>query len=174
MALNIKNRAGPEPRPIIAIKAVEKGVNQTPFFFGLRGHQPVHAESVKVRTMTEQAFYPDRQELDAYGKGGFRFAEFSHKGSVLILPSGIYGWQYSKVQDVDASAFELVFKEDTKPEFLLFGTGEEQSFPSLSLQKAFIDAKIGLEVMDTGAAARTFNILFAEGRNIAAALIAVD
>lgn len=124
--------------------------------------------------MAQQAFYPERQEIDAYGNGGFRFSEFSHKGSVLILPSGIYAWPYDDMSAVDGAAFRLVFEEELRPEFLLLGTGAGQIFPETGILKAFIEAKIGLEVMDTGAAARTFNILFAEGRNIAAALLAVD
>ena len=52
--------------------------------------------------MTGQAaFYPGRAPIDAYGNGGFRFAEMSHRGSLLCLPSGIYGWDYLK--DLDAN-----------------------------------------------------------------------
>lgn len=124
--------------------------------------------------MTKEAYYPEPQELDAYGNGGFRFGEFSHKGSLLILPSGIYGWPHRFFQDINPAAFDQLFAETPPPEFLILGTGQSQLFPNLLLQRAFIEAGIGLEVMDTGAAARTYNILFGEGRNVAAALLAVD
>ncbi len=124
--------------------------------------------------MSKEAFYPQAVELEAYGKGGFRFADMSHKGSLLILRSGIYSWDYTSFNQVDAGAFASLFKEAEQTEFLVFGTGEQQVFPSLALRQAFIEANLGLEVMDTGAAARTYNILQAEGRSIAAALIAVD
>ncbi|MEM9360380.1 MAG: MTH938/NDUFAF3 family protein, partial [Pseudomonadota bacterium] len=65
--------------------------------------------------------------------------------------------------------------EDLKaPEFLLLGTGRKQHFPTPELRAAFAEAGIGLEAMNTGAACRTYNVLLAEGRPVAAALIAVD
>ncbi len=120
------------------------------------------------------AYYPEAVELNAYGNGGFRFADMSHKGSLLILPTGIYGWDYSDASQINQEAFQPVFDAADTVEFLLFGTGAQQLFPSMDIRKAFIDADIGLEVMDTGAAARTYNVLQAEGRSIAAALIAVE
>ena len=124
--------------------------------------------------MTDDACYPEAVELDAYGNGGFRFADMSHTGSLLILRSGVYAWDYSSFDEVDEAAFERLFQETTKPEFLIFGTGDVQRFPSKGLKQRFIEEGIGLEVMDTGAAARTYNVLQAEGRAIACALIAVD
>ena len=123
--------------------------------------------------MSDDRCFPEAVELDAYGNGGFRFAEMSHKGSILILPSGIYGWGYSSFEEVDLAAFETLFNEEAPPEFLIFGTGDRQKFPSPELRAAFEAAGIGLEVMDTGAAARTYNVLIAEERQVAAALIAV-
>lgn len=124
--------------------------------------------------MGVQPCYPEKVELDAYGNGGFRFADMSHVGSLLILPSGVYAWPFSTFDDVDVAAFQLLFEEAEQTEFLIFGTGERQCFPGSEITKAFIEAKIGLEVMDTGAAARTYNVLQAEGRAVAAALLAVE
>lgn len=120
------------------------------------------------------AFFPEPVEIDSYGNGGFRFGEMSHKGSLLILPSGVYGWSVTAFEEVDAAAFKLLFEETSEVSFLLFGTGANQQFPASPLKEAFLTANIGLEVMDTGAAARTFNLLLSEGRAVAAALIAVD
>ena len=57
------------------------------------------------------------------------------------------------------------------PELLLLGTGERQRFPAPGLLRPLIEARIGFEVMDLPAACRTFNILMAEGRLVAAALL---
>ena len=124
--------------------------------------------------MTLDAYYPEPIELEAYGNGGFRFGDMSHKGSLLILSSGIYGWPYGSFEDVTIDSFKALFDEAERHEFLIFGTGETQKFPGVEFKGAFIEAGLGLEVMDTGAAARTYNVLQAEGRKVAAALIAVD
>lgn len=57
------------------------------------------------------------------------------------------------------------------PEIVLLGTGARQRFPHPRLYRTLIDAGIGVEVMDSGAAARTYNIIAAEGRRVAAAFI---
>ncbi|MBO6548479.1 MAG: hypothetical protein JJ964_02520 [Rhizobiales bacterium] len=124
--------------------------------------------------MTHDAYYPEPLELEAYGNGGFRFGEMSHKGSLLILQSGIHGWDVSDFEEVRPINFQALFDDASSHEFLIFGTGETQRFPSRDLKEAFIEAGLGLEVMDTGAAARTYNVLISEGRKVAAALIAVD
>jgi uncharacterized protein len=125
--------------------------------------------------MTERsARYPGRAPIDAYGNGGFRFANMSHRGSILCLPSGVYAWPVSAPADLDADAFAPVFAERDQLAVLLLGTGRHQIMPDATLQRAFMDVNIALEAMDTGAAARTYNVLLAEGRPLGAALIAVD
>ena len=121
-----------------------------------------------------EARYPGQAPIDAYGNGGFRFAEMSHRGSLLCLPSGIYGWEAGSGDGLSASDLGRALAELKSPDFLLLGTGEKQHFPSPDLRAAFDDAGIGLEAMNTGAACRTYNVLLAEGRPVAAALIAVD
>jgi len=120
------------------------------------------------------AHFPSPVPIDAYGNGGFRFADMSHKGSLLILPSGIYGWEIGGASRLAPKCFQAVFDESDDIEFLLLGTGQTQKFPTSELREAFLKKGIGLEVMDTGAACRTFNVLLAEARAVAAALIAVD
>lgn len=121
-----------------------------------------------------QAHYPYQAPIDAYGDGGFRFADMSHRGSILCLPSGIYGWDVSSAEQLDVASFARVFADKDRIEFLLLGTGRTQVFPSPELRNAFAAAGLGLEPMDTGAACRTYNVLLAEHRRVAAALIAVD
>ena len=120
------------------------------------------------------ARYPGRAPIDAYGNGGFRFADMSHRGSILCLPSGIYAWPATNAEQLDAAAFAPVFAEREKLGLVILGTGRRQVLPGPELRRAFVDVNIALEAMDTGAAARTYNVLLAEGRPLGAALIAVD
>lgn len=117
---------------------------------------------------------PRRAALDAYGNGGFRFAEMSHRGSLLCLPSGMWAWPVRSAAEIDAAALAPVIAEGTIIEFLLLGTGTELVPPVSAVREALATAHIRLEVMSTGAAARTYNVLLAEERAIAAALIAVE
>ena len=120
-----------------------------------------------------QQYFPGRAPIDAYGNGGFRFADMSHRGSLLLLPSGIYGWDIAAPSQLTLASFSAVLAERDAFEFLLLGTGAAQVFPHPGIRRAFEDAGLGLEIMSTGAAARTFNVLLAEKRAVAAALLAV-
>ena len=120
------------------------------------------------------ARYPGRAPIDAYGNGGFRFAGMSHRGSLLCLPSGIYAWPLAQAGAIDAGSLAPVLAEKDALDLLLLGTGPRQELPSGALRGVFMEAGIGLEAMDTGAACRTYNVLLGERRPVAAALIAVD
>ena len=118
--------------------------------------------------------YPGRASIDAYGNGGFRFADLSHRGSLLMVPSGIYAWEISEINNLTKISLERVLVERDDIDFLLLGTGRKQELPPESVREAFERADMGLEYMDTGAACRTYNVLLAEQRAVAAALIAVE
>ena len=120
-----------------------------------------------------EAHFPGRPPLDAYGDGGFRFADMSHRGSILCLPDGIWAWPVGAPQDITAESLERVFAAKGVELFML-GTGKQPWLMPEALRWRFRDARIGLEVTPTGPAVRTYNILFAEGRRVGAALIAVD
>ena len=121
-----------------------------------------------------EAHYPGRVPIDAYGNGGFRFAGMSHRGSLLLVPSGVYGWPVTRFDQVDMACLARVVDEAAAIEILLMGCGPEMRRPSASVRTGLADLGISVEVMATGPAARTFNVLLAEDRAIAAALIAVD
>ena len=123
---------------------------------------------------TQSARYPGRAPIDAYGNGGFRFAEMSHRGSILCLPSGIYAWPPTEPGKLEPAAFAPVLAEKSALGLLLLGTGRSQQFPDPEVRRAFTEAGVALEVMSTGAACRTYNVLLAEGRPAGAALLAVD
>ena len=118
------------------------------------------------------AHYPGRAPVDTYGNGGFRFAEMSHKGSILCLPSGIYGWAAVTPQDFNIGIFQRVFDESGL-ELLLVGTGQDLVPLPVDLLDHLSEKGIRADSMSTGAAARTFNVLLAEGRSVGAALLAV-
>lgn len=119
------------------------------------------------------AHFPRPTPIDAYGNGGFRFAGMSHRGSLLILPSGIYGWAVPDSGSLTVAALDQVIAERENIGFLLLGMGVAMRRPDPEVRRAFEAAGVGLEPMDTGAACRTFNVLLAERRPVAAALIAV-
>ncbi len=124
--------------------------------------------------VSSEARFPQQTAIEAYGNGGFRFAGMSHRGSLLCLPSGLYEWDANDVASLSPEHFARVFAEAGRIGFLLLGVGRTAAMPSPLIRKALEDAGVGLEVMDTGAAARTYNVLLAEGRPLAAALIAVE
>jgi len=120
-------------------------------------------------------FYPGQVPVDAYGNGGFRFADMSHRGSILCLPSGILAWDIEGQDEINLKInYEHVVSEAEQIEILLLGTGVKQIFPQGDTRLFFENAGVQLEAMDTGAACRTYNVLLAEQRRVAAALIAVD
>jgi uncharacterized protein len=118
--------------------------------------------------------YPGRAPIDAYGNGGFRFAGMSHRGSILCLPSSILAWDAATIADVTPALIPLLQEEGATGGVLLLGTGRSPVFPDPHVLSAFRAAGLWLEVMDTGAAARTYNVLLAEEREVSAALLAVD
>ncbi len=118
------------------------------------------------------AHFPGRAPIDSYGDGGFRFAEMSHRGSILCLPSGIYGWVAQTTADLTIANFDRVLGEE-EVELVLVGTGDDLRPISQALRDRLAQKGIRAEPMSTGAAARTFNVLLAEGRAVAAALLAV-
>ena len=121
------------------------------------------------------AHFPDRAPIDAYGNGGFRFADMSHRGGILCLPSGIHAWDAADITtDLTAKHFVRIFDESAAIEILLVGTGESLVVLPEDLRQDLRDRQIMADPMSTGAAVRTFNVLLSENRAVAAALFAVD
>jgi uncharacterized protein len=118
------------------------------------------------------ARFPGRAPIEAYGNGGFRFAGMSHRGSILCLPSGIRAWE--PAHPLDIASLEPALAEKGALDLLILGTGQRQELPAAEVRRAFTAAGVSLEIMDTGAACRTYNVLLAEGRPVGAALIAID
>jgi uncharacterized protein len=117
---------------------------------------------------------PRAAAIDACGKGGFRFAGMSHRGSLLCLPHGIWASAVASVGEIGVADLSLVFAPETVIDHFLIGAGKDPVAIPQSLRDAFRERHIALEAMTTGAAVRTYNILLEERRRIGALLVAVD
>jgi uncharacterized protein len=117
---------------------------------------------------------PRPAPIDAHGGGGFRFAGMSHRGSLLCLPDGIWAWPVTTSAALDDAAFALVFARAGELDFFILGTGSERWMPRESLRARFRAVHISLEVMTTGPAVRTYNVMLLESRRVGAGLIAVE
>lgn len=124
--------------------------------------------------IVREAHFPGRAPIEAYGNGGFRFADMSHRGSILCLPSGIYGWEPTDADSLSIGDFGRVLAEADAIEILLVGTGKSLVPLAPGLRARLRENGIACDPMSSGAAVRTYNILLAEERAVAAVLIAVE
>ena len=105
-----------------------------------------------------------------YGENYVTVNQRRFEKSLIVLPDSlIEEWEPANVGALNSEHFEAILR--LAPEIVLLGTGSTFHFPHPRLTRALAEAQIGLEVMDTFAACRTYNILMAEGRKVAAALI---
>jgi uncharacterized protein len=120
-----------------------------------------------------QGYVPGRHRIDDYGNGGFRFADMSHRGSILALPTGVRAVAQTSWKEIDAAAIDLALAEGGGIDLLIVGTGKDLMPIASPLRAKLRDAGVGCETMATGAAVRTYNMLLDEGRQVGALLIAV-
>jgi uncharacterized protein len=112
----------------------------------------------------------DGNVFTGHGDGYVRIGDTDYRENLLVTPGQL-------INDWAPGGFDALSESDfaalaaLKPEVALFGTGTTMRFPHPRLTRALTDAGIGLEVMDTPAACRTYNILAAEGRRVAAAIL---
>jgi uncharacterized protein len=106
----------------------------------------------------------------AYAPGHIRIGDRDIATSVIVTAAElIEPWRPRRIAELEAADLEPVVA--LAPDVLLIGTGARQVFPAPALFAALHAARIGFEVMDTGAACRTYNVLVAEERRVAAALL---
>ncbi|MCL4105348.1 UNVERIFIED_CONTAM: hypothetical protein GTU68_055479 [Idotea baltica] len=110
--------------------------------------------------------YSDARPVDGYGPGFFRIAGKVYEGDLLILPGGVSAW--SGYDDPGA-----VVKVADQIDVLFVGTGAEIVPIPAAFRSVLEDAGLGVEIMNTPSACRTYNVLLSEGRRIGLALIAV-
>jgi uncharacterized protein len=116
---------------------------------------------------------PRSAPIDAYGKGGFAFADMSHRGSLLCLPDAIWAWDVVKPEQIDRYSLQRVFDAANSIDTLIVGTGTNMWVPPAELRAALRAVRVVLDAMQTGPAIRIYNIMMGERRRVAAALIAV-
>lgn len=110
--------------------------------------------------------------INSYERGSIVIGEEQFVSSLIITPSiVINNWPPQTFTDIATHHIEQII--ELKPELILLGTGSKQHFPDADLLLGTAILNIGFEVMDTGAACRSYNILLQEGRNVAAALIMI-
>lgn len=122
---------------------------------------------------TPDAHLPRQVPIDGYGRWSFHFAGMASEGSILALPSGIHAWAARVPADVDAAALAPVIVQSAGIELLLIGTGLDPWPVPDALRWRLRDVGISVDAMPTRAAASTYNVLLAEGRAVAAALLAL-
>lgn len=114
-----------------------------------------------------------RPVINAYGQGGFRVSGVSYGGSVLILPDRAEALAVSAVGELTVAHIAPLTGAEIRPELLLIGCGRSIAPLTVAVKQELAAHRIGVELMDTGAACRTYHVLAAEQRRVAAVLIAI-
>ena len=117
----------------------------------------------------------DGYSIQSYAPGQVVINGVAYGHSLVVLPERVFptwGPGSGSVPDLAVDHFEALAQMDR--EIVLLGTGRRQHFPSPNLYRCLIEQGVGLEIMDTAAACRTYNILVAESRRVAAALLMIE
>jgi len=112
---------------------------------------------------------PDHYRFTGYGAGYVTVNHVRYERSVLVSPQAVSDWPVTAFQALAAGDFGFI--GELQAEVVLVGTGSVQRFPPPALARSLAATGIGVEVMDTRAACRTYNILAAEGRRVVAAIL---
>jgi uncharacterized protein len=122
----------------------------------------------------EAPHLPYPVSIDAYGNGGFRFGNMSHRGSLLCLPDGIWAWPVRNASELTEAALAPVFERAQAIDLFLIGAGRDPYALPAALRARFRALSIVVDCLGTGPAAQTYNILLGERRRVGAGLIAVE
>jgi uncharacterized protein len=114
---------------------------------------------------------PDQgqQLITGYGADYVAVNKVRYEASVVVSPQGVVEWPVERFDALAPAHFGFIAGQ--RPEIVIFGTGRMQRFPPPALARELAKSGVGIEVMDTGAACRTYNILAAEGRKVVAAIL---
>ncbi len=120
-------------------------------------------------------FLPGRHNVEGYGARAFRFGGMSHRGSILITPSGVTAIAATKPSEITLDMLApLLAEPQGAVELVLLGMGADIAAAPPALREGLRAHSLRFEVMATGPAARTFNVLADEERRVAAVLLAVE
>lgn len=112
-----------------------------------------------------------QQIIQSYAAGVFRISGVSYEGAVLVSPIDTLPWDVPSFEALTIEHFTPLFEEAAHIDVVLLGTGAKMEFFSPALRQALREKGLSVDVMDTGAACRTYNVLMAEGRRVVAALL---
>ena len=124
-------------------------------------------------SVAPHGYVPGRHRIDDYGNGGFRFADMSHRGSIMALPTGVRAIAPAAWNEIDVQTIDQALAGSGGIDILIVGTGKDLMPIPSALRARLREAGVGCETMSTGAAVRTYNMLVDEGRLVGALLIAV-
>jgi uncharacterized protein len=110
-----------------------------------------------------------RQLFSGYGPGYVAVNSVRYERNVLVSPEAVVEWPVRGFETLAAADFAFI--REAQPEIVILGTGTTQRFLPPELARALAASVAGVEVMDTKAACRTYNILVAEGRKVVAAIL---
>ena len=126
-------------------------------------------------TQKYDGLIPGSHEIESFGAGGFRFADMSHRGSILVLPTGIRAWDVTSPAEITFDSLKAVLDEPAGSiELLLIGTGAQLLPIRPDIRTRLKEAGIGVDPMASAHAVATYNILLSEKRLVAAAVLAVS
>ena len=111
----------------------------------------------------------DRQVIESYGAEGFRVSGIVHQGAILVLPRASFAWPVAAMAEISLDNLAPILGGELR--VLLLGCGRRMLPVPSALRQALRQREIVIDPMDTGAACRTYNILLAEDRQVAAALL---
>ena len=110
-----------------------------------------------------------RQLFSGYGSGYVAVNSVRYERNVLVSPAAVVEWPVGDFETLTPADFAFI--REVQPEIVILGTGARQRFPPPELARALAASGAGVEVMDTKAACRTYNILVAEDRKVMAAIL---
>lgn len=110
-----------------------------------------------------------KNQIKRYSAGAVYVNEQSYSKSILVMPEHLSSWHITSLSELTVE--DIVNLANLQPEIIILGTGSTLEFPAAEICYALSPQKIGLEIMDTGAACRTYAVLTSEHRNVLAALI---
>lgn len=104
-----------------------------------------------------------------YGEGFVAVKNQRYTSSLVIFPDLLESWPVASLDELTADHFDIFASR--KPDVLILGTGAKQQFPSVQLRRELAKRKLQLDVMDTPAACRTYNLLVSEDRDVGACVL---
>ncbi len=111
------------------------------------------------------------QYIRSYGPGRFMISDREWQSPVLVTPTVTHPWTIMRAEDLSLDSLAPLREAAVPTELLVLGCGARAVFVMPEMRAALKAAGMGLEVVDTGSACRIYNVLLAEGRRVAAALI---